>query len=259
MSDTGLNPPKQIEPFCTRCIGPDHLRVVHRKDGDCQNGTAGRPPLFSGILPEDYSRITALARVKVFARGEMMYSEGDTVQRVLLLTSGFAKISKFGLSGMEVILRLSVPGDVLGAQSLLCTGRSCTTAQAFRVCRALVWDASSFRSLLERHSVLHKNMLGILSDDMFELQERFREMATEKVGTRVAHQIVRLQEKIGRPINGSGEVEIGLSREELAQMTGTTLFTVSRLLSGWGALGMVKPRREAVTICDVESLRAVSE
>ena len=62
-------------------------------------------------------------------------------------------------------------------------------------------------------------------------------------------------EKIGRPVDGA--VEIGLSREELAQMTGTTLFTVSRLLSAWEARGMVKPRREAVTICNVKSLRAM--
>jgi len=57
----------------------------------------------------------------------------------------------------------------------------------------------------------------------------------------------------------NGVVEIGLSREELAQMTGTTLFTVSRLLSAWEARGMVRPRRESVTICDLQSLRAVSK
>jgi len=57
----------------------------------------------------------------------------------------------------------------------------------------------------------------------------------------------------------NGVIEIGLSREELAQMTGTTLFTISRLLSAWEARGMVRPRREAVTICDIESLRAVAE
>ena len=62
-------------------------------------------------------------------------------------------------------------------------------------------------------------------------------------------------EQIGQPVNGA--VEIGLSREELAQMTGTTLFTVSRLLSAWEARGMVRPRREAVAICDVQSLRAI--
>ena len=63
--------------------------------------------------------------------------------------------------------------------------------------------------------------------------------------------------KIGRRVDGG--VEISLSREELAQMTGTTLFTVSRLLSAWEERGMVKPRRESVTVCDVEALNAISE
>jgi CRP-like cAMP-binding protein len=76
------------------------------------------------------------------------------------------------------------------------------------------------------------------------------------VGSRVARQLVRLQEQIGRPANGS--VEIGLSREDLAQMTGTTLFTVSRLLSAWEARGLVHARRESVTICETESLRKIS-
>jgi CRP-like cAMP-binding protein len=69
--------------------------------------------------------------------------------------------------------------------------------------------------------------------------------------------LVRLLKRIGRSVNGA--VEVSLTREELAQMTGTTLFTVSRLLSAWEERGMVKPRREGVTICDVPLLRAMSE
>jgi hypothetical protein len=73
----------------------------------------------------------------------------------------------------------------------------------------------------------------------------------------VARQLLRLRNKIGRPINGT--IEIGLSREELARMTGTTLFTVSRLLSAWEAQGIVKPRREAVRVRDAEALAMISE
>lgn len=218
---------------------------------------AERPPLFAGMLPCDYARISAAARVKEFTRGQMLYNEGDPVSQVLLLTSGFVKITKFGQSGTEVILRLGVPGDVLGSLGLFSTGAHCTTAQAFRLCRALVWDAPAFKTMVERFPVLHHNMVGILGEYLLELEDRFREVATERVGPRVARQLVRLLKQIGRPVNGA--VEIGLSREDLAQMTGTTLFTVSRLLSAWEARGMVLPRREAVTICDVQSLRAVSE
>jgi len=218
---------------------------------------AARPPLFSGILPGDYTRIAAAGRFKEFARGEMLYIEGDTVGQVLLLTEGSVKTTRLGMSGAEVILKLSVSGEVLGAGRLFSTGRHSATAQAFRVCRALVWEAPAFKSLVERFPVLHQNMVRILGAELLELEDRFREVATERVGQRVARQLVRLAEKIGQLIDGV--VEVGLSREELAQMTGTTLFTVSRLLSGWEARGIVRPGREVVTICDLESLRGACE
>jgi CRP-like cAMP-binding protein len=235
--------------------------VGHRDENgnNCNNAaTPGeRPPLFAGILPAEYMRIAAAGRVRDYARGEMLYNEGEPVQQVLLLTAGAAKINKVGMSGMEVILGLGISGDVLGATGLFSSGMHCTSAQAFRSCRALVWEAPAFKALVERFPVLHQNLFRILGNYVVELEERFREVATEKVGARVASQLVRLWEKIGRPVNG--QVEVGLSREELAQMTGTNLFTVSRLLSSWAARGMVRPRRETVTICDVQSLRALSE
>ena len=258
MLDNWSTPYQQGEPFYGGSNWTDRSTTVHLKHGDNRTGTvAARPPLFSGLLPEDYTKIAAVARVKEFARGEMIYIGGDSVSQVLLLTSGFAKISQFGLSGMEVILRLSVPGDVLGAMDLFTTGLHFTTAQAFRMCRALVWDAPTFKALVARYPVLHQNMVRILSEDLLELQERFREVATERVAPRVARQLVRLLNRIGRSVNGG--VEVSLTREELAQMTGTTLFSVSRLLSAWEERGIVKPRREGVTICDVPMLRTVAE
>ncbi len=227
-----------------------------RRDKEAGGTLVERSTLFSGIPEHGYAQISTAARAKEFSRGEMLYFEGDPVRRVLLLTSGFVKINKFGQSGAEVILKLGVPGDVIGAVDLFSTGRHCATAQAFRQCRALVWDAVAFKDLVERFPVLHQNMVRVLGEYLLELEERFREVATERVGSRVAGQLLRLLEKIGRQVNG--DVEVGLSREELAQMTGTTLFTVSRLLSAWEARGIVKPRREAVAICDVQSLRAIS-
>jgi CRP-like cAMP-binding protein len=252
--DKAIMQRQEREPFGVRPTSADRL-VVPRKNGDEQGLTLGRSPLFSGILPEDYLRILATARIKEFTRGERLYIEGDSVQQVLLLTSGFAKITQLGLSGAEVLLRFGVPGDVLGAAGLFSTGTHYTTARAFRLCQALVWDAPAFKAVTARFPVLHQNMVRILVPCLMELEERFREVATERVNSRVARQVVRLLETMGRPING--EVEIVISREELAQMTGTTLFTVSRLLSAWEARGFVIPRREAMTICDVPSLLAI--
>ena len=233
-------------------------RVACRRNGDNRAVTVvERPVLFSGIQPDEYTEICRGARVKQFSRGEILHFEGDAVERVFLLTSGLVKLTKFGREGGEVILRLGVPGDVLGAVGLFAYGNHCTTAEAFRVCEALVWDARVFKGLVERFPVLHQNSVAILSEHLRELEDRFREVATERVGARVALQLLRLLKTIGRQVNT--DIEVNLSREELAQMTGTTLFTVSRLLSAWEVRGVVKPRREAVAICDVQSLRAISQ
>ena len=244
-------------PCCSPAI--KNLSVAaSRKHAEDHRGTlVEHCPLFNGVLPCEYAGICATARIKQFARGELLYMEGDHVQQVVMLTSGIVKITQLGPSGTEAILRLGVPGDILDSASLFSAGKHCATAQAFRVCHALVWDLPDFRVVVERFPVLYQNMVRILGEHLLELEERFREVATERVGPRVARQLVRLQDQIGRPVNGV--IEIGLSRHELAQMTGTTLFTVSRLLSAWEARGMVSNRRETVTICDIESLRAVSE
>ena len=233
-------------------------RVVSFKPPDLhREAGAGRPPLFSGISAEDYAAISAAARAKEFTRGEVLYLEGDAVEQILLLTSGSVKTTRLGLSGVEVILRLWVPGDVLGPADLLAGGRHSSTAQAFRLTRALVWDATSFKALVGRYPVLDQNLLRMVVRYLADLEERFRELATERVAPRVARQLVRLLPQIGRPADGA--IEVGLSREELAQMTGTTLFTVSRLFSAWETRGLVKPRREAVTISDVQALSAIAE
>jgi CRP-like cAMP-binding protein len=152
-----------------------------------------------------------------------------------------------------------VPGDVLGAVSLYTAGRHTTTAQALRMGYALAWEARVFRFLVEPLPVVHRNMIRLTGEHLEELERRFRELATERVAPRLARQLIRLQEQIGRTRTIDGSIEIRLSRGELAQMTGTTLFTISRRLRVWEARGLVNLRRDSVTVCDLESLRKISE
>ena len=153
-----------------------------------------------------------------------------------------------------VIVRLCASGDLVDVADLLSGDKHCRMASALRSCRALVWDATTFKRLTDRFPTLRLNLLRIFTAHLAELEGRFREMATERVSLRVARQFLRLADKIGQAI-----VDICLSREELAQMTGTTLFTVSRLVSSWEGRGIVQTRRGGVTICDFPTLHAVAE
>ena len=100
-------------------------------------------------------------------------------------------------------------------------------------------------------------MLGILLHHLDDMHERFREISTERVASRLSSQILRMMHQVGRRVNG--ETAISISREELAQLTGTTLFTVSRLLADWGRQGIVAARREVVSIRNLRALVDLSE
>jgi CRP-like cAMP-binding protein len=110
--------------------------------------------------------------------------------------------------------------------------------------------------LIETIPQFSRNICSILSSQLNELQERYHEISAERVERRVACALIRLDRQFGNPSGGGSEIAI--SRQELAQMTGTTLFTVSRLISKWGELGLVSPRREAVLMLDAKRLDRLS-
>ena len=220
------------------------------------NAVLARCPLLSGFSVSERTEILSAARTREFDRGEVLFFEGDPVEEVLLLLSGCIKTTKFGKSGTVAILGLVAPGDALGAAGLISTGQYTTTAEPVRRCRGLVWRAATFRAFLERSPRLYRNMVQIHFIYLRELEERFHEMATEMVSRRVARQLARLHDLFGSNNNPG---EICLSQEELAQMTGTTLFSISRLFTEWEARGLVVARRHSITVRSVDSLRAIAK
>jgi CRP-like cAMP-binding protein len=212
--------------------------------------------LFSGISTADCTNILSVTHERRFSRRQTIACEGDPIQQILLLTSGCVKVTQFGQDGKEAILRINGPGEVLGLE-LWSGGNHSSTAKALQACSALVWDAASFEAVSERFPILRRNTTRILGTRLQELEERFREVSTEKVAPRVSSQLVRLLNQIGRQLNR--DVEVSLSREELGQLTGTTLFTVSRLLSRWQQRGVVTARREAVLVHNLPALVELSQ
>ena len=212
--------------------------------------------MFADVSPSERATIVSGAREKVYSRGETLFLEGDVVRQNILLVSGCAKVTQIGVSGAEVILRLNGPGELIGAFGLCGPCDHCTSAQAIQSSTALVWENACFDSILERFPIFRRNANRALEERLAELEQRFREISTEKVGARVSSQLIRLSSQVGRLVDGT--VEIGVSRANLAQLTGTTLFTVSRLLCQWKSLGIVSPRREAVILRDVAALKQLA-
>jgi CRP-like cAMP-binding protein len=213
--------------------------------------------LFTGLTENECQKIASCARARTFARDEILFTEGQSARNLVMIQKGSVKLSQTSASGNEVILWMTGSGDPVGVPADTSSCSHTCSARAMEQCHALVWEYSRLQSLMEEFPKIRRNISQILTNRLDELQERFREVATEKVAQRLALALLRLVKKVGKP--SMGGMEVSLTREELAQMTGTTLFTISRLLSKWGDEGFVVPRREAVVVLDTRKLEKVCE
>ena len=210
-------------------------------------------PLFFGVPPADYATIISSGHEKHLYRHQTLFSIGDPVEQVFLLLSGAIKITQVGSSGNEVILRVSGAYELVGT---LDPWRECQhnfSAQVLQTSTALVWDSATFAKLLGCIDGLLANVIGILEDRLQEMEQRFREVSTGDVPSRVSSELLRLSIRFGCDNNGNGRVQ--LTHTELAELTGSSLPTVSRLLNRWKRLGIVSVGREGVQIRDFVALK----
>lgn len=214
-------------------------------------------PLFANLSPGDCATITSCARERWFGRRQAIFYEGDPAQHVVALLSGSVKITQLGLGGDEVILRLGGPGEVVSSFHLDLHRAHVSTAQALQPSTVLLWSTSTFENLLERFPAFRRNTVRDLEQRLQELEQRFREVSTERVCSRLSSALLRISNQLGWGPDGPSE--ICLSRAELAQLTGTSLFTVSRLLCQWQELGIVRIGRGAVQVRDLDALTQLSQ
>jgi len=151
---------------------------------------------------------------------------------------------------------MSAEGDAVNVQGQSGSCNHTHSARATENCEALVWEYGRLQSLVAKYPQLRQNLSRILASRIQELDERLCELVTENVARRLALVLLRLASKIGKQAKGG--IQVSLSREELAQMTGATVFTISRIISRWSEQGFIKPLREAVLICDRKRLEAAS-
>lgn len=208
--------------------------------------------LFSSLPEQVTAEIASFARPRTFLRNELLFLQGQPFHALILLQSGSAKHTQVGPNGNEVLLRFSGKGDIVDIQAeAQCCSHTCS-ARAMEPCQALVWDYRRIELFASLYPRLRDNISHLLCRKLEELEERFREMATEKVPMRLSLVLARLAQQIGKPSQMG--IQVSVRREELAQMTGSTISTVSRLLSGWSEQGFVVPRRESVVVSHPEEL-----
>lgn len=216
-------------------------------------------PLFTGLDPFVLADALSVARVRRVAAGGFYFHENDPATHLYVLTEGRLKITQLTPEGHQVIHMLLTGGQPFGGVAALGEGVYPITAEAVEDCAALSWDAQTMTGLMRKYPDIAINTARFLARRFHELQVQHRQLMTERVERRVARALLKLADHAGRKAPVGVEIDFPLSRQDLAEMTGTTLFTVSRLLSGWDEKGLIKAERQRVTVLNAEALQTIAE
>lgn len=221
--------------------------------------TLAQCSLFKDIDPVALLAITETAVTRIFTSGSYIFYQGDEANTFYVLLQGNVRMTQITPEGHQVIVHFFGPGQGVGVIAALGNFNYPLSAEAIEDCQLLVWDSALMNQLMEKFPRLAINAARMLAIRFNELQDRFRELATERVERRVARTLLRLTKQAGKKGVDGILIDMALSRRDLAEMTGTTLFTVSRIISKWEQEGIVKTGREQMIICSPHGLVTIAE
>lgn len=215
--------------------------------------------LFAALDARALSEIRAAARLRTAEAGSVFFREEDAAEAFFVLNTGSVKLAQLTPEGHQVVLRLIGPGDAFGGIAVFGGATYPVTAEAVTDSAAWEWSGSVMAGLMERHSKLALNALRFVAARLHELQVQYRQLATEKVERRVARALLRLVQQAGRRVDSGVLIDLPLSREDIAQMTGTTLYTVSRIISRFEGDGILEAGRQRMVIRNPHGLLKVAD
>jgi CRP-like cAMP-binding protein len=216
-------------------------------------------PTFSGLSGEELAEVLREARSVRYARNSEIFSQGEDAHSFFLLLNGHVRASKTTPAGEQVVMRYVAPGEIFGVAPAMGLKQYPATATAADDSVVLIWPSAAWPRLVAKFPALANNTLQAIGSRLQESFTRVVEMSTEQVEQRIAHTLVRLAKNSGRKVERGLEIDFPISRQDIAQMTGTTLHTVSRILSGWEQAGLIESGRQRIVLREPEKIFALAE
>jgi CRP-like cAMP-binding protein len=215
--------------------------------------------LFRGIDSQGVQEIVNAAHIRKLDASQYYFVEEDPADTGYLLLKGKVKLTQVTLDGQQVILGYLSPGRVFGIIAILKKVTYPVSAQAVGDCKALAWDQKMLNQLMKRFPQIALNSLHIMAGQIREFQNRVRDLSTKRVETRIARAVLRLARQTGKRVDAGVLIDLPLSRQDLAEMTGTTLYTVSRILNNWEKREIIQSKRQQIVICYPHGLVSIAE
>jgi CRP/FNR family transcriptional regulator len=196
---------------------------------------------------------------RAYRRGEVLFFEGEPPEWMYVLTDGHVKLIKHSDDGRDIILHVAMPGDVIGGVAAFGRRSHPFTAQPMVPTLALRIAGSDFARIMKDYPDVAGRMMDDFIERLIDAHETMKSLATERVERRIARQLVKLAERASREVSAGIEITVPLSRQDVADIAGTTVETAIRVLSRWRRAGTVLTIDGRLVVADRDALEKVAE
>lgn len=197
--------------------------------------------------------------LKRVGTGGYFFHQGEEAEWMYILYAGRVKLTQLTPGGEQVVVNYFGPGQGLGIIVALNEAPYPLSAEAVEPCTAVGWHRDEMRALMLRHPQLAMNGMRMMGKRFTRLQERLQDLATRRVEQRIARALLRLVRQFGERVEDGVRIDIPLTRRDIAEMTGTNLYNVSRIMSKWEQDGWIRSQRRQVTLVKAHELVVLAE
>ncbi len=215
--------------------------------------------LFCSLEPGALLEIALAGRIRRLTKGATVFEQGAAATQVFVLLQGRAKAVQLTANGQLVTARFLGPGDPFGCVGLMAAGSYPVTVLTEVDSLAVCWDAAAMVRFAYRYPQMAMNALQYVGAQLRDVQTRLQETMTERIEQRIAHTLLRLVRQAGRRCEEGIEINFPISRQDIAEITGSRLFTVSRTLSKWQLEGVIKSGRRHIIVIAPHRLVMIAE
>jgi CRP-like cAMP-binding protein len=226
---------------------------------DVQCAMLRRAPFFAALSPAEIEEVHGLAWVQGYVADEFIYMAGAPATRLYIIAAGKVKVLQPFLSGQDVVLDILVGGEFFGGLSLLGDETYTETAQTLTSCCILEIPAETFQEILRQYPSVALKTLELVGNRLKNAHKSIHQLSARPVEARIAALLLYLATKLGEEQEGGMLLQVPLSRQDLAAMTGTTTESASRAMSQFKKQGLVRTGRQWVAVIDRAGLHEIAE
>jgi len=229
------------------------------RDAQIPLQTLAAMELFRGLPLFALESAAACARVRRLPKDRCIFNQGDDGVRAHAIIEGSVRIAQSGSDGAQAVIRFIGPAEMFGTVALFTDNRYPADAITLAETLEASWSEDELLELMTHYPPIAINVIRIIGKRLQEVQDRVRELATQRAERRVAHAVLRLSRQSGHSTVDGTAIEFPLRRKDLADIAGTTLHTASRILTGWEKAGLLTSHNQHLTIRNTSEILRIAE